>query len=229
LLHRAPRFVCLLLLFLLLLLATGFATCPKSPSDPGVELDTSTGAFAPLGRPVSYEADVKPVLENRCVVCHACWDAPCQLQLSSIEGIDRGATKDPVYDSSRFDAMPPTRLFFDEQSTQAWRHRGFFPVLGPDDAGASNDIPLLLSMLALARAHPVAEGQRLPDTVPLDIDRKLSCPTSAEFDAYAREHPAGGMPRPSSRRGRPLPSRRRCPSACRTRSRAGRSSSTEPR
>ena len=27
-----------------------------------------------------YYTEVKPILENRCVVCHACYDAPCQLK-----------------------------------------------------------------------------------------------------------------------------------------------------
>ena len=32
---------------------------------------------------LSYRADVQPILENRCVVCHACYDAQCQLKLSA--------------------------------------------------------------------------------------------------------------------------------------------------
>ncbi|CAG22545.1 putative isomerase [Photobacterium profundum SS9] len=43
-----------------------------------------------------YVNDVKPIIDNRCVVCHACYDAPCQLKMSSAEGIDRGANKDKV-------------------------------------------------------------------------------------------------------------------------------------
>jgi len=31
-----------------------------------------------------YLNEVKPILENRCVVCHGCYDAPCQLKLTSI-------------------------------------------------------------------------------------------------------------------------------------------------
>lgn len=46
---------------------------------------------------VDYWTDVKPVPENRCVVCHACYDAPCQLKLSSIEGIERGGSPEVVY------------------------------------------------------------------------------------------------------------------------------------
>jgi hypothetical protein len=80
--------------------------------------------------------------------------------------------------------MRPTRLFVDARSTEEWRTRDFFPVLDP----------LLLYMLALGRAHPFAEGERLPAEVGLDIDRKLTCPAAGEFDGYAREHPLGGMP-----------------------------------
>ena len=38
---------------------------------------------------VSYRKQIKPILEGRCVVCHACYDAPCQLKLGSWEGIAR--------------------------------------------------------------------------------------------------------------------------------------------
>ena len=46
---------------------------------------------------ISYNEKVRPVLESRCVVCHGCYDAPCQLKLSSPEGIHRGANKKKVY------------------------------------------------------------------------------------------------------------------------------------
>ncbi len=36
---------------------------------------------------ISYEGRVRPVLERCCVVCHGCYDAPCQLKLSSPEGV----------------------------------------------------------------------------------------------------------------------------------------------
>ncbi len=45
---------------------------------------------APSAGP-SYRADVQPILDRRCVVCHACNDAQCQLKLSAWEGIARGA------------------------------------------------------------------------------------------------------------------------------------------
>jgi hypothetical protein len=79
---------------------------------------------------VSYREQVQPVLERRCVVCHGCYDAPCQLRLSSQEGILRGASKGVVYDSARLVAMEPTRLFLDAHGERQWRARGFFSVLG---------------------------------------------------------------------------------------------------
>jgi hypothetical protein len=48
---------------------------------------------------VDYWRDVRPIVENRCVVCHACYDAPCQLKMSSIEGIERGAITSNSYNN----------------------------------------------------------------------------------------------------------------------------------
>ena len=68
------------------LLAVGCATVglraldqlygPEHPD----RFDSPTGKVA--GAP-DFSADVKPILDGRCVVCHACYDAPCQLQLGS--------------------------------------------------------------------------------------------------------------------------------------------------
>ncbi|NOX75300.1 MAG: hypothetical protein GXP17_01475, partial [Gammaproteobacteria bacterium] len=92
----------------------------------GVEQDV---AVSPRNKPVSFERDVRPVLERRCVVCHGCYDAPCQLKLSSIEGMQRGASKERIYEPKRISVMQPTRLFIDAKSTAQWRSRGFSPVL----------------------------------------------------------------------------------------------------
>jgi hypothetical protein len=162
-------------------------TCAQQPP---VELATLPG---PTGsESISFHEQVKPILDNRCVVCHGCYDAPCQLQLSSFEGLDRGATKEPVYQSSRLKTAPLTRIAIDAQTTAEWREKNFFSVL--EDSDTEGYGSLLLNMLALGKARPVTPDARLPDDFPLDIDRKLSCPTEAEFETYAREHPLGGMP-----------------------------------
>ena len=128
-------------------------------------LGTSCAESRPLpplpdaaSEPVSFREEVAPVLEHRCVVCHGCYDAPCQLQLSSWEGIDRGASKQRVYRSSRLAAAEPTRLFVDAFGSEGWRQRGFFSVLdGGDGAGA-----LLVEMLALGHANPCPRARRHP-------------------------------------------------------------------
>ena len=45
---------------------------------------------------ISYTRDVQPIFTEKCVACHACNDAACQLNLASAEGAARGATKLPV-------------------------------------------------------------------------------------------------------------------------------------
>jgi hypothetical protein len=141
---------------------------------------------------VSFRDQVRPVLERRCVVCHSCYDAPCQLLLSSHQGIERGASKDVVYATSRLSEAQPTRLFIDAKNADEWRERGFFPVLSdPSNQGSR---ALLLSMLQLGRAQKFTPDERLPDGVQLGIDRPLTCPRNEEFPAYAEQHPLGGMP-----------------------------------
>ena len=65
-------------------------------------------AQAPLVSPaISYTRDIQPILTEKCVACHACNDAACQLNLGSAEGATRGASKVPVYKGDRVDAVAP--------------------------------------------------------------------------------------------------------------------------
>ncbi len=169
-----------------------FLACARTPKPAPPEPPPAL----PAGPAVSYESDVKPVLERRCVVCHGCYDAPCQLLLSSYEGITRGTTKEAVYDSSRLEAAPPTRLFVDASSTAEWRERGFRAVV-EDQMGASArgwSSSLLQRMIALGHSHPLPANEKLPKSVFLDIQRPLQCATREEFDDYAARNPWGGMP-----------------------------------
>lgn len=150
---------------------------------------------------VEFHRDIKPIFENRCAVCHGCYDAPCQLKLDSAEGVMRGATKAMVYDSTRLVDAPLTRLFTDAQTTEEWRQKDFFSVVyegePPVDALARLDGSLLLRMLELKREHPMpvlGPNKSARDYFDLGIDRKEQCPTLNQFDKYAREHPHWGMP-----------------------------------
>ncbi|EPF2680537.1 fatty acid cis/trans isomerase [Vibrio vulnificus] len=139
--------------------------------------------------------DVKPIIENRCVVCHACYDAPCQLKLSSVEGIDRGASKTLVYQGTRLTATAPTRLFEDAQTTQEWRDAGFHPVLNERaQTGVANiDAGLIARLLQQKERHPLPQQDQL-EGFDFSIDREQTCPTIEELDQYERTNPSWGMP-----------------------------------
>lgn len=146
----------------------------------------------------TYVNKVKPVLDNRCVVCHACYDAACQLKLSSPAGIDRGSSKDPVYDVSIF-TREPSRLFIDAERTEEWRKLEFFPVLNEraQMAEANFESSVIYKMLTLKNIHslPVGHNQLLPDDdFSFDLDSPRQCPTIESFPDYARDYPLSGMP-----------------------------------
>ena len=153
----------------------------------------------PLAAPGApdYRADVRPILDGRCVACHACYDAPCQLNLASYAGLTRGANALPVYSSTRLVADPPTRLGFDAHSNAQWRAKGFFPVLNEraQTAEGNREAGVLYQMLALKAAHPGADRGPLTDPdLDLSIDRAQVCVAPGGFADYARQHSSRGMP-----------------------------------
>jgi hypothetical protein len=138
-------------------------------------------------------AHAQNVFETRCVVCHGCYDAPCQLKLTAFEGIDRGGTNKEVYEGDRLTETEPTRLFVDAHDTPAWRGKGFHAVL-PEGTHADARASVLLRMLDLKRSHPLLPDTDIEKDFTLDLGRKQTCPDAEHFDAYARAHPLWGMP-----------------------------------
>ncbi|WAK03536.1 fatty acid cis/trans isomerase [Methylobacter sp. YRD-M1] len=147
-------------------------------------------------RQVSYYNDVKPILDSRCVACHSCYDSPCQLKLSSFEGIDRGASKKAVYDHERLIAQEPSRLYIDETTTADWRMKGFFPVLNEQLSSPEDNLnnSLIARLIQLKRDNPLPSSGKLPKSIELDLERSLQCPSLDEFEKYQRDHPLWGMP-----------------------------------
>ncbi|NOH61204.1 fatty acid cis/trans isomerase [Vibrio sp. RE88] len=139
--------------------------------------------------------EVKPIIDNRCVVCHACYDAPCQLKMSSVAGIDRGASKELVYQGTRLTAATPSRLFEDAQTTEQWRSMGFHPVLNERDQTPTANIEagLVAKMLMQKESHPLPNQTQL-EGFDFSIDRSQVCPTIEEYDSYAQDYPTWGMP-----------------------------------
>jgi len=162
------------------------------PSDPA-RYDRPVPADAAL----DYWRDVKPIVDNRCVVCHGCYDAPCQLNLASYQGVTRGSEKSRVYDAGRLFADEPTRLFFDAQSNAAWRGKGFRPVLNERamTPEANREGSVLYRSLRLKRMHPLPAGAMLPeDRFDFSLDRAQQCPAIEEMDRFEQKFPQWGMP-----------------------------------
>jgi hypothetical protein len=149
----------------------------------------------PAGK-IDYWKEVKPILEQRCIVCHACYDAPCQLKLSSIEGIERGASPVLVYKQSRLKSIQSTRLFEDAQTVAQWRDLGFHPVLNEyvDTPEANREAGIMHRILTQKDEHPLPDGRVLPDSFDLELSRKQFCAEADTFDEYASKHPLWGMP-----------------------------------
>ncbi len=166
------------LFFLLVLLsATG---CMKKPMEPVLVTIPE--------RKIDYLKEVKPLLDKRCVVCHSCYNSPCQLKLSSYEGVDRGATKKAVYDAHRLKTMDPTRLFTDAVKTEEWRDKGFFSITESGVSGTLND-SIMLQLLSHKMDNPVSSGEYHPEA------DDLSCAKDgSELSSYLSKHPNRGMP-----------------------------------
>ena len=147
-------------------------------------------ASAVSGAEQDYPPAVKSIVEQRCMVCHGCYDAPCQLKLDAWEGLKRGASKEKVYDGTRLLPANLTRLFEDASTTAEWRAKDFYPVLPeqPDQQA------VLRGMLELKQKHPLPDGSVLPASFDLGLDRKQQCPKPEEFKSYSRDYPLWGMP-----------------------------------
>src|SRR3989344_875799 len=139
---------------------------------------------------ISYTRDVQPIFTEKCVACHACNDAPCQLNLGSGEGAARGATKVPVYDGERSQAAAPSRLFYDAFGKRSWQQKGFQSVLDAQGDQAA----LMARMLELGHTNRLQPNARLPEDIVLGLNRNNMCALPAEFDSYASAHPKEGMP-----------------------------------
>ncbi|MCP5228977.1 fatty acid cis/trans isomerase [Accumulibacter sp.] len=153
-----------------------------------------TPAMPPPG--FSYRKDVQPILEKRCVVCHACYDGPCQLKFTAWEGIARGTSKELVYDSGRLLEAPMTRLFVDAQTASQWRGKGFSAVLNEREQTPAANLAasVMYRALQLKQDHPLPGTAILPEAFDFSLDRKQQCPRIDDYENFEREKPLWGMP-----------------------------------
>lgn len=88
------------------------------------------GGPSPVTVPASYfHEHIQPIFNARCISCHSCYESPCQMNLQSYAGTQRGANLLSVYQGDRLQEMAPTRMFEDAKDTREWREKEFFDVL----------------------------------------------------------------------------------------------------
>ena len=171
--------------FALLLMAVPILTgCTKPlPQIPAYQ-------FVEPSDPVNYLTEVEPILIKRCVVCHSCYNSPCQLKLSSWDGLERGASKEKIYNASRLKTMDPSRLLIDAHSPEQWREKGFSTVLPEGSEGSvSYEDSVMYMLLDHKRLSPAVSGSYFPET-----DDLTCAENGAELKKYLRKHPNRGMP-----------------------------------
>ncbi len=141
--------------------------------------------FANENNTISYAKDIKPILDNRCVTCHSCYNSPCQLKLSSFDGLKRGASKTSIYEN-RLNAVNPTRLFVDALNENQWREKDFYSV---SQHFKNSDTSVMIELLEQKQKNPLNIGKYSPET------DELSCiKTKDELEKYLEDKPNHGMP-----------------------------------
>jgi hypothetical protein len=131
-----------------------------------------------------YLTSIQPIFDRRCVACHSCYNAPCQLNLQNYSGFMRGATKLNVYDGARLKSVAPTRLDIDAHSIADWRAKDFFDVVGGPDPARS----LLMRLISLRVQQPNLQPKRTAG------DSNF-CPVDNESALLATQYAAElGMP-----------------------------------
>jgi hypothetical protein len=169
-------------LIIITIFAFIFTACSVKPLEP-VKFNT-------VEKHISFTEDIKPILDSRCVTCHSCYNSPCQLKLSSFEGLQRGASKKDIY-ANRISADNPTRLFVDAVNEKQWREKGFFSMvdnLKNSNESISNE-SIMMQYLFQKDANPQIIGEYSPES------DKLTCVKDKnELTTFFDDNPHKGMP-----------------------------------
>ena len=145
--------------------------------------------FAVPESTIDYLGQVQPILVKRCVVCHSCYNSPCQLKLEAFEGLERGASKKVVYNAYRLHTMEPTRLFMDAHKVDDWRAKGFFSVT-KNTAGCGENNSTLLQLVNHKKSHATQDQ----DSFKPEEDELTCAQSEDELGEYLAKHPNRGMP-----------------------------------
>ncbi len=131
-----------------------------------------------------FEKKVNKIFENRCMACHSCFNAPCQLNLQSFSGFERGAHRLNVYNGTRPNSVDPTRMGVDAETIDQWRKLGFFSV----NTSAKLENNLFWATIRQRQLQPQAKVQK-------QVAESLFCAQNIEsYRALAEKNPELGMP-----------------------------------
>lgn len=140
-----------------------------------------------------YLTQIQPIFDARCIACHGCLNSPCLLKLTCYEGLARGAR--PINpDGVHLFPERPVRLI-DEPSIEAWRKRGFFPVVdekSPPDQRLSESI--LYRMIMAGYAHNQGAFSLEPVSAIHAKANDHVCAGSGKLGQWLAKNPGAGMP-----------------------------------
>jgi len=167
---RPPLLLLLLsLIGSMALLVSGCGSELDGPSCASGKCDTGQGEFDLYqpgnrfgwGGEDEYLDEIQPILAKRCVACHGCTDSPCQLKLSSYEGLLRGSNTNNLFAPTVF-AQDPSRLkdgrvdrngIIDFGATEEeWRDSGYYSVVDSDPNKS-----LMTKLLTISREFSTQE------------------------------------------------------------------------
>ena len=133
----------------------------------------------------NYSKNVQPIFDGKCIACHSCYNSPCQLNLTSFEGLRRGASQINLYDFPKVKPRDPTRLYVDAHTEDQWRDKDFHPVVG--------DKPHDLLLTMVTDLPGIESG--LQDQYDSEYSRVCIASTEKmELKKYTKLNPAGRMP-----------------------------------
>lgn len=126
---------------------------------------------------------VQKIFDTRCVACHSCYNAPCQLDLTSFAGLERGANRYGVFD---FDLSnrTPTRMGIDANSAEEWKskHKFFSVTEKIPNPFVPKDTPysVIWNLLNLSKDQKYSFNQQGLFT----FENHSYCPTSSDWENY---------------------------------------------
>ncbi len=142
----------------------------------------------------SYGDAIAPIFNSRCIACHGCLGAPCNVKLDSFPGLQRGGFGLNAY-STHVGDYPRTDMDAAD-SLEAWRKKGFYPIVVDKGSAADNLDQSLLYLMVEAGMSRNGPGFARDALDGLRPDRfNATCPsTPVALKTELEKHPAIGMP-----------------------------------